>query len=323
MMENSIQSDEQLSMFEVPNSLNEKIILEDIGPGQRQILGNQSSHKMETIRFGERPRKLIEAVLKNEEVCEKNLDMTNKERLILKLFFEKMEYYMMSTEITKDTLDDFKFYITKKRVEERLKKVFKLVVKMMKREVHIPDRANLKLQLVKNKYQKEDVFFFYFFKDFCDQPKNDLPLYRLFKNKKIKKKPKKVTLDADFKQGAISIELLKKIRRNKKFFENKQLKNYINVSTDNLVYQKMNQINKNQPNILLSCKKNIQLKMSNMQKEWTKLYEKNISFAEFKKKISEWFQNKKRKLPWSVANTIFSVEVFKDLVYNEENKFEI
>lgn len=284
-------------------------------PEKAEVSTESHSEEGKSFEFGASLFSIIFSILTNKPLPKRKLACRPEEFLVLKIFLKRQGYIVLDSLHDIETLGDLRYHLVSKRIEERVKHVFKLTVSYMKEAVIIPNRGALENRLKKMGFQRRDAFFFHFFFEFCSDPRNQTQFVSLFKQRKGRQVESKGSVDEDFTRAAIGVNFLKKVSGCEKFFGHPKLKEFLNVNSEDLFYPKRLREGGRPVNILLFNEKKIANKLKKLVAEWRQIYESKEDFEDFERKMLFWFNKKHCKLPWSFSNTIFSVEIFKDSIF--------
>ena len=165
---------------------------------------------------------LLCKILSKEETLQNEIEIK-----IFNMFLKKKKYFLLGDSL--DFQDIFEinrlsYLTTEKRTEERLKKVFKLGVKFLRKEFkRIPKfKAEILERLTSLKYDEEDSFFFYYFYDYCQIKK--INFLKLFSGDKSKRQSNE-SVQKQYSKASINKNFLEKIKDCEKFFG--KLKDYL------------------------------------------------------------------------------------------------
>lgn len=253
-----------------------------------------------------------------------DLNLDSVEKWIFKKIIDKKKYFLLTDIIWTDKIffEELKCSTTPKRNEEKLKYIFKMAQKKLKKSFSSKhfnytslflDQKNL---LEKLKADKEFAFFHYYFNDFCEE--NNIDLEKIIKASGGEK------FSTSFENSKTSLALksvnrdyLKIIIENEKFMN--PFKEYILFDVKDIIF---NDISRFVSNIVADSQKTIKKKIQNKIIEWTSMWynsEKNVS--EFKKIIKSDFEKKKYKLPWTMIDVYSAIDEVKQIIKEEQKDY--
>lgn len=205
---------------------------------------------------------------------------------------------------------------TSKRLEERLKVIFKLSIKYLRGicSVLYPEYNDPRHEktIRRLRISPKDKFFWFFFYEFCQ--KNDLNFRKLFNGKaqiKQKSRPRAPTrLHADFFSVPISVQFLEYIKGNAKFFA--PLASYLLFGRNEL--DGVSGAAEGEMSILSDFAHSIERKIRSKIKGWEDLFRDCASEAEFFAALERIFSKNSLKLPWSLVDMCCSLRLFKEVI---------
>lgn len=246
-------------------------------------------------------KKLLLWILLHQDCALVQTNLNELEKYILKLFIKKKRYFVLGG-IKYNNIDFFaklRKKTTDKRTEERLKKIFKMSVKYLRKQFNsMPEMQNeCRSELQNYNINSEDNFFYYYFGNFMK--KKDFDFRNLFRE------TRGTNVNKDYSRCSINKNFLNKIKDCHKFFD--PLKTFLIFNDNELKF-----INENN-NVLAFSKEQIRTKLDSKIEEWkTIFYDSGQDLEVFKAEIKKLFSNTKYKLPWSIIDVACSLRIFKE-----------
>jgi hypothetical protein len=271
--------------------------------------------KKSSIDFERLQKFLIKFLLKHE-IKKEHMLQSELEKKIFLMFIQKKKYMVIwhGMEFIDDIqeINNMTCMTTEKRKEERLKKIFKLIVKYLRKDF-IKQPAlieNLQKEHPGLKFSPDDAFFYYYFYDHYEENKYDFKKIFGGKNKRINNKKSFVkSIQKRYSKASINELLLNKLKNCKKFFG--KLEKYLIMPVEENELDHLNSIK----TILYEAKKNIKKKMKNKINTWFRMYRDCKEDKQlFLKKLKESFNEPKYKLPWSIMDIAYSLNIFKTII---------
>lgn len=291
--------------------------------GQQRLF---SINKKSKDKFG-KLEKLLKKIFLMENIVEEDLDLDLLERWIFEKVIEKKKYFLICGVVWTDVqfFDELKASTTPKRNEEKLKYVFKMTQKKMKKKFfqnhynycNECEDPKIKERL---KADKEYAFFHYYFGNYCSSNKVSLEKiiqasgYDKKESEQIRKKNTKAI-------KSVNRDYLRLIKGNIKFMN--EFKKYILFESEDITREE-----DTHNSIIGDSYATIQKKIENKIIEWTTMwYNSDKRSDEFKLVIEGDFNKKKYKLPWTMVDVYSAVDEVRQIIREEsegykEEKFE-
>jgi hypothetical protein len=266
--------------------------------------------------------KILKKIFLIENMEPSDLELDDLEKWIFQKVIEKKKYFLITRIVWSDVkfFDELKASTTPKRNEEKLKYVFKMTQKKLKKKFfqhhfnYCNECKDLKIKELL-KCDKEFAFFHYYFSDYCKE--NNIPLKKIIHASGNDRGDSFLSSKKNIRAiKSVNREYLKLIKNNKKFMD--QFKKYILFETEDLTA-----VEETHNSIIGDSYATIQKKIENKVAEWTSVWynsEKRVNV--FKQNIENDFNKKKYKLPWTMVDVYSAVDEVRQIIREEEPNYE-
>jgi hypothetical protein len=264
---------------------------------------------------------LLKKIFLMENIKTQDLELDSLEKWIFEQVIEKKKYFLICGIVWKDSnfFDELKSSTTPKRNEEKLKYVFKMTQKKMKKKFfqnyynYCNECQDLEAK-DRLRSDKEFAFFHYYFSKYCKE--NSISLDKIIQAsgndrtdmEKVKKRSTKAI-------KSVNRDYLRMIKKNDKFML--EFKKYILFEHDDIT-----RVEDTHNSIIGDSQKTIQKKIENKIVEWTTMwYNSDKRNDEFKQVIKNDFNKKKYKLPWTMVDVYSAVDEVKQIIREEADDY--
>lgn len=261
---------------------------------------------------------LFQNIKSNEFEHLRNIDI-----IILRKLLIKKNYSLLDERDLKNHLNlmEISKQTTIKRLEERLKLIFKKANKYLKKNVKYILLSKYEDQGKKKEARKlgiseEDYFYFFFFYKFCKKEKIDF--FNLFRGKKYKgctQKIKKTELSKQLFSAPINKEFIMRIKGNDLYFNH--LRKYLLVDQNEFEYINCAKSSFS-ANIIQDFRKSIKKKINAKIRKWEQIYTQSQSDYEFLIDMDNLLMQKSFKFPWSIVDVGLSLKLFKECLSQDK-----
>lgn len=296
--------------------------------GQMNPYLANSENKKQFLRISKKSKdkfakleNLLKKIFLMETVKAEDLDLDQLEKWIFEKVIDKKKYFLICGVVWKDTqfFDELKASTTPKRNEEKLKYVFKMTQKKLKKKFfqnyynYCNECAD---ESVRDRLRsdKEFAFFHFYFHEYCRETGVSLAkIIQASGNERVEiEKNKKKNTKAI---KSVNRDYLRLIKGNEKFMS--EFKKYILFDCEDIT-----RVEDTHNSIVGDSHKTIQKKIENKIVEWTTMwYNSDKRNEEFKQVIESDFNKKKYKLPWTMVDVYSAVDEVRQIIREESDGY--
>jgi hypothetical protein len=310
-----------------PNKIPMNPYNDQIRFNKQQTLENKNKKDISLVSKKKRNQfeklgKLLKKIFLMGNITKQDLELNFVEKWTFEKIIEKKKYYLICGIVWKevDFFNKLKTSTTQKRNEEKIKYVFKITQKKLKKKFseHYSNYCiECKDEYIKNILEKDKnyAFFHYYFASYCKE--KNIPLEKIIQASSYENTDSNSSRKKNTKAiKTVNRQYFEFVKENPKFMD--EFKNYILFDCEDLTKEE-----DTEDNIIgdsrIAIKKKIEKKIMEWSAIWCQL---DNNFEEFKQFINNDFKKKKYKLPWTMIDVYSAVDEIKQIIREEAPNYQ-